>query len=178
MSDKKASLKYTDERDRCYGLTGMAMSIVVMDSEELLAGIDLDAPADEMMNFTPQYYFAGNPRLSARLAWNHLVEHYNVTMGMLVANILCRYYVNRRKEITPEILELIHQYLVEEGTESCQLEEDEINTLFNKQFSYMQRLFRHQGVQSVVNDFASRLVECRKMSVNEVLEGFRQLNML
>ncbi len=178
MSDQKVTLKYTDERDRCYGLTGMAMSIVVMDSEDLLAGIDMDAPVDEMMNFTPQYYFAGNPRLSARLAWNHLVEHYNITIGMLVGNVLCRYYVNSRKEITPELLELVHQYVTDEGKATCQLDEDEINALFNKQFSYMQRLFRHHGVQSVVDDFASRLLQCRKMSVSEVIEGFRTLNML
>lgn len=178
MSDNKATLKYTDERDRCYGLAGMAMSIVVMDSEGLLAGIDMDAPADEMMKFTPDYYFAGNPRLSARMAWNHLVEHYNVTMGMLVANVLCRYYVHRREEITPEMLRLVHRYVVEEGNETCQLEEDEVNTLFNKQFSYMQRLFRHSGVQSVVNDFVNLLEERRHMSVSEVVEGFRALSMI
>lgn len=178
MSDNKATLKYKDDRDRCYGLAGMAMSIVVMDSEELLAGIDMDAPADEMMKFTPDYYFAGNPRLSARMAWNHLVEHYNVTMGMLVANVLCRYYVHRREEITPELLGLVHRYVVEEGNETCQLEEDEVNTLFNKQFSYMQRLFRHSGVQSVIDDFVKVLEQQRHMSVNEVVDGFRALSMI
>ncbi len=175
---KEATLKYTDERDRCYGLTGMAMSMVVMNGEELLAAIDMDSPADEMMKFTPQYYFAGNPRLSARVAWNQIVEHYQLTMGMLVANVLSRYYVHRREEITPELLKLVHQYIVDEGTETCQLDEDEINTLFNKHFSYMQRLFRHQGVQAVVNDFARQLIKRRQMSVNEILEGFQALNML
>lgn len=175
---KEATLKYTDDRDRCYGLTGMAMSIVVMNGEDLLTAIDMDSPADEMMKFSPHYYFAGNPRLSARIAWNNIVEHYRLTMGMLVANVLCRYYVHRREEITPEILKLVHQYLVDEGTDTCQLEEDEINTLFNKQFSYMQRLFRHQGVQSVVNDFARELIRRRHMSVGEVLEGFQTLSML
>jgi len=175
---KEATLKYTDERDRCYGLTGMAMSVVVMNGEELLSAIDMDSPADEMMKFSPDYYFAGNPRLSARLAWNNLVEHYRFTMSMLVANVLCRYYVHRREEITPEILKLVHQYLVDEGIDTCQLDEDEINVIFNKQFSYLQRLFRHQGVQAVVNDFARELQKRRHMSVSEVVEGFRTLNML
>ncbi|MDE5636337.1 MAG: hypothetical protein K2I52_08550, partial [Muribaculaceae bacterium] len=130
------------------------------------------------MKFTPDYYFAGNTLLSASMAWNHLVEHYNVTMGMLVSNVLCRYYVHRREEITPEMLRLVHRYVVEEGNETCQLEEDEVNTLFNKQFSYMQRLFRHSGVQSVVNDFVNLLEERRHMSVSEVVEGFRALSMI
>lgn len=175
---KEATLKYTDDRDRCYGLTGMAMSIVVMNGEEMLAAIDMDAPADEMMKFTPQYYFAGNPRLSARLAWNEIVEHYQLTMAMLVSNVLCRYYVHRREEITPELLKLVHEYLVDEGTDTCQLGEDEINTLFNKHFSYMQRLFRHQGVQTVVDDFARQLIKRRQMSINEIIECFQPLSML
>lgn len=175
---KEVSLKYTDERDRCYGLTGMAMSMVVMNGEDLLAGIDLDSPADEMMHFTPQYYFAGNPRLSARLAWNQIVEHYQLTMSMLVANVLCRYYVHRREEITPEILKLVHDYVVDEGTDTCQLDEDEINALFNKNFSYMQRLFRHRGVQSVVDGFARELQHRRRMTVSEVLEECRALSAL
>lgn len=175
---KETTLRYTDETDRCYGLAGMAMAIVVTDSEELLAAIDLDAPADAMMEFTPQYFFAGNPRLSARLAWNHLVEHYQLTMGIMVANVLSRYYVNRRQEITPEVLRLMHDSLLDEGRDTCQLDEDEVNMLFNKQFSYMQRLFRHQGVQTVVRDFADDLARRRHMSVNEVIEGFHALSML
>ncbi|MCM1449171.1 MAG: hypothetical protein NC082_02410 [Clostridiales bacterium] len=173
------SLKYKDMRDRCYGLTGMAMSMVVLNGEDLLSSINLDAPtAEEMMEFTPQYYFAGNPRLSARLAWNQLVEHYTLTMGMLVANVLSRYYVNRKEELTPELLQVIHSYLVEEGKETCQLDEDEINTIFNKNFSYMQRLFRHHGVQSIIDDVAGIVMERRRLSVNEVLEAFRPLAML
>lgn len=172
-------LGYKDDNDRCYGLSGMAMAIVVTDSEELLASIDLDAAdSDEMMKFSPQYFFAGNPRLSARLAWNHLVEHYQLTMGLAIANVLSRYYVNRRQEITSEILDAMHQAMISEGKYTCELDEDEVNMLFNKQFSYMQRLFRHPGVQGVVRNFADDLSHCRHMTVNEVIEGFRKLSML
>lgn len=172
-------LKYKDDNDRCYGLAGMAMAIVVTDSEDLLASINLDAAdSDGMMEFTPQFYFAGNPRLSARLAWNHIVEHYNLTMGLLVANVLSRYYVNLHQELTSEILQAIHENLVSEGKETCELDEDEVNMLFNKQFSYMQRLFRHPGVQGVVKDFVADLSERRHMSISEIMEGFKALSML
>lgn len=172
-------LGYRDDNDRCYGLTGMAMAIVVTDSEELLAAIDLDASdSDEMMKFTPQYFFAGNPRLSARLAWNHLVEHYRLTMGLAIANVLSRYYVNRHQEVTAEILQAMHEAMLNEGRYTCELDEDEVNILFNKQFSYMQRLFRHPGVQGVVRNFAGDLKQRRHMTINEIVEGFKELAML
>ncbi|MBD5366096.1 MAG: hypothetical protein HDR82_03635 [Bacteroides sp.] len=175
---EKISLKYTDDRDRCYGVAGMAMSMIILECDELLSAIDIDAPVEEMIKFTPQYFFAGNPRLSARLAWNQLLEHYRLTVSMLVSNVLSRHYVYRKKELTPELLELVHGYVTDEGRESCQLDEDEINSLFNKQFSYMQRLFRHHGVQSVIDDFAGNLLKSRHMSASEVLEGFSALRYL
>ena len=177
MSDK-ISLKYTDERDRCYGVAGMAMSMIVLECDELLSAVDIDAPVEEMIQFTPQYFFSGNPRLSARLAWNQLLEHYRLNMSMLVSNVLSRHYVYRKKELTPELLKFVHDYLVEEGHDTCQLDDDEINTLFNKQFSYMQRLFRHHGVQGIVDDFAGVLLKNRHMSASEVLEGFSALRYL
>lgn len=171
----KATLKYTDDDDRCYGLTGMAMGVVIWDCEELLASIDLDAPADAMMEFTPQYYFAGNPRLSARLAWNQIVEHYRLSMGLMMANVLCRRYVHDHADVDAPTLDLMKEYLLEEGRDTCSLDDDEINTLFNKQLSYLHRLFSHSGVQRVAADFAADLKHRRRMSIAEIIEGFRPL---
>ena len=36
-------LSYTNEDDKCYGATGMAIGIVVFDGEDKLAGVGLDA---------------------------------------------------------------------------------------------------------------------------------------
>ena len=44
-------LKYIDENDKCYGITGMAISMVVWDAENVLAAVSLDAPADETVEF-------------------------------------------------------------------------------------------------------------------------------
>ena len=175
---EKVSLKYTDESDRCYGVAGMAMSMIVLESEEMLSSVDIDAPAEEMMQFAPQFFFAGNPRLSARLACNQLVELYRLTMSMLVSNILSRQYVYKKTEISPELLQLLHNYMLDEGGDACQLDEDEVNALFNKQFSYMQRLFRHPGVQSIVTDFATDLQKRRHLTASEVIEGFDRLKYL
>lgn len=174
----KATLKYTDEDDRCYGLTGMAMGIVIWDCEELLAAINLDAEPDEMMEFTPQYYFAGNPRLSARVAWNQILEHYRLSMGLMMANVLCRNTVYNKREIGADVLSLMREYLLEEGRDTCSLDEDEVNVLFNKQYSYLHRLFTHPGVRRIAEDFAGELRSRRRMTVAEVIEGFRPLALL
>ena len=40
-------LKYRDERDKTYGLTGMAIAMVMADGEDMLMQVSLDAPAGE-----------------------------------------------------------------------------------------------------------------------------------
>ena len=52
------NLKYSDEQDKCYGVTGMAVSLVIWDADDMLAHIDMDA--DESVEFVPEYYFSGN----------------------------------------------------------------------------------------------------------------------
>ena len=38
-------LSYNDERDKTYGITGMAITLVVLDGENYLSHINLDAEA-------------------------------------------------------------------------------------------------------------------------------------
>ncbi|MDE6832381.1 MAG: hypothetical protein K2J07_06595 [Muribaculaceae bacterium] len=130
---KKATIKYIDDDDRCYGLTGMAMGIVIWDREDLLNAINLDAEADNMMEFTPYYYFAGNPRMSARFAWNQIVSHYQLSIGLLMANVMCRTYVHDHKQLSKDTLDLIKEYVAEEGRATCSLDDDEISIIFDKQ---------------------------------------------
>lgn len=172
------SLKYVDDDDRLYGLTGMAVGIVIADGEELLASIDVDAPAAEMMQFTPQFYFAGNPRLSARLAWNHIVEHYRLSIGLLAANVMCRRYVLRDSALDKESVDLMRRYIADDGHDTCSLDDDEIDALFNEQLNNYHRIFLHEGVKQVVRDFAATLKTTRRMTASEVVENLRTLAML
>lgn len=61
-------LRYINEDEKCYGITGMAIGMVVWNAEDVLASVSLDAPVDEVVEFTNEYYFNGNPRLSAKVA--------------------------------------------------------------------------------------------------------------
>lgn len=172
------TLKYQNEQDRCYGLSGMAVSIVVTDCTEYLASINLDADVENMIEFTPQFFFTGNPRLSARLAWNQLLDQYRLAVNIISGNALSRCYVHRQEELTPELIKELYSYMLEEGKESCSLDEDEVDKIFKNEFSYMQRVFRHPGVQQVVKEFADSLKTQRHMSMREVLEHLAPLSHL
>lgn len=172
------TLKYTDETDRSYGATGMAIGLMVFDGEDMLASITLDSDPNDMVSMSPELYFAGNPGVSAKTAWNQMLKNYNIGIGMLMANLLCRHLVNRRQELPSELQDFLHELAIDEGHESCSLEDDEIDRLFNKNLSYLNRVFNHRGVQSVAHDFASTLQQRRTLSRLDVLELLDALRML
>ena len=172
------SLKYKDDADRSYGATGMAIGLMVFDGEEMLASISIDGDPNDMVEMSPEFYFAGNPGVSAKTAWNQLLKNYNLGMGMVMSNLLCRHLVHSRHELPTELRDFLHGLAVDEGRESCSLDDDEIERLFEKNFSYLNRVFSHRGVQAVAHDFASALLSRRSMSRLDVLEQLATLRML
>lgn len=172
------SLKYTDESDKCYGVTGMAIGIVALDAESLLESLSLDAEPGDSVKFSSEYYFSGNPRLSARIAWNQILKHFQLSAAMTISNVMCRSYVRRRSAISDEVKAAMLEYIVQEGHDSCSLDDDEINALFTKSFNYLHRLFSHHGVQAIAADFAHTLSNRRQLSRGEVIEQLQALSML
>lgn len=172
------SLKYSDEKDRCYGATGMAIGLMVFDGEDMLASISIDGNPNEMVEMSPDFYFAGNPGVSAKTAWNQMLKNYNIGLGMIMANLLCRNLVKDRRQLPSEMHDFLHDLAREEGHESCSLDDDEIDRIFDKNLSYLNRVFTHRGVQSVAHDFASTLLSRRTLSRLDVLEQLSALQML
>lgn len=172
------SLKYTDDNDRSYGATGMAIGLMVFDGEDMLASINIDGEPDEIVAMSPEFYFAGNPGVSAKAAWNQILKNYNIGIGMLISNLLCRHLVNRRQQLPAALRDLIHDIARNEGRNSCSLDDDEIDRLFEKNITYLNRVFTHRGVQSVAHDFAATLLSRRSLSRLDVLEQLEALRML
>ena len=172
------NLRYTDESDRGYGAAGMAISIVINDGEEMLASVSLEGPASETVVMSPEFYFAGNPGVSAKSAWNQILKNYNIGVSMMMANVMCRYLVNLHKQIPPEVKKTIHDLAQTEGTDSCQLEADEVDRLFNTNYAYLTRVFSHSGVQSVAHDFVAALKQRRTLSRLDALDLLSALRML
>lgn len=174
----ETNLRYRSEDDRCYGATGMTVAFVVMEGEDLLSAVDLDAAADALIEYADEYYFAGNPGLSAKSAWNTILKHFNYSMAAVVGNVMCRRYVLDKSSLDAETKQHLLNLMIEEGNDTCNLEEDETRRLFDKNYVYLTRVFTHQGVQSVCHDFADALKRRRRMSRYEILEQLRALRML
>ncbi len=84
------SLRYTDERDKSYGIAGMAITLVACDGEHLLAEIHLDAEPGECMVMTHDFGFKGNPRMSAKIVWEQTLKDLRITTSMALGNLACR----------------------------------------------------------------------------------------
>ena len=173
-------LRYTDEADRAYGATGMAIGLMIYDGDDLLYSIDLDAADTEtgMMELSPDFYFAGNPGVSAKTAWSQMLKNFNIGVSMLLANVLCRHLVHQREALPGELADRLRELAREEGQGSCSLEADEADRLFDKSYNYLTRVFSHRGVQAVAHDFAAALTTRRRLSRLDALELLEALRML
>lgn len=175
----ETNLRYRNEDDRCYGATGMTVALVVMEGEDLLSTVNLDAEnADGLIEYAGEYFFNGNPGLSAKSAWNTILKHFNCSMAAAIGNVMCRRYILDRERMDDTTKKFLLQLMIEEGHDTCDLDDDETRRLFDKNFVYLTRVFTHQGVQSVCHDFADVLKRRRRMSRLDILEQLRSLRML
>ena len=174
----KIDLKYKDEQDKCYGLTGVAMCAVIWDVENLISAIYLDCDAFNSIQYVPQLVTDGNVEISPRNAWKLNVEKFRLSMGMILSNILCRTYVLEQKYINHKTKQYLLNYFIEDGIASCSLEKDEVEELFNKNYDYLLRVFSHPEVQKIANEFSELLTERRSLTQSEIVNALQTLNML
>lgn len=175
MEDK---LGYKNEDDRCYGLTGMTVAVVVFEGDRFLSAVNLDGGSGSMMEMTDDFYFTGSPALSAKSVWNRILQNYNLTLAMSLANVMCRTMVRDRKPLPADVRDYLRRMSIEQGNESCSLEEDESGRLFDKNYTYLTRVFNHTGVAGLCHDFADTLKRRRRLTRREILDELRALGMM
>lgn len=176
--DKLQSLKYVDETDRCYGAAGMAIGLVIFDGEDILAGFSLDGDSADPIELTQDFFFAGNPGVSARTAWHQILKNFNLGVAIMTSNVMCRYLVSRATGVPDEVRTALHEAAVTEGADACSLDPDEVDAIFDKNYNYLTRVFTHRGVHTVAHDFAAALQDRRSLSRLDALELLQALNML
>ena len=173
------NIRYNDSNDRAYGLSGAAIGLYVLDGEAYLGHISIDPDAGEALAFTPDFYFAGNPRVSAKSVWNHLLENYHLCEAMAIANLLCRRIIaDGNSDIPQKEQHLLRKQIFEEGKRALSLEQDELERLFNKDYAYLRRIFSHPGVQNVAHLFASTLQEKKTLMREQAVEILGMLRAL
>ena len=171
------TLAYTNEDDKSYGLAGMAISLAALDAIDRVASITLDTNGP-MVTFSHQYYFSGSPSISPKTTWDNLLHNFYITSAMVLSNVMARSMVRLREDVPAELLKQIHDEMVEEGRETCSLEEDEVDTLYDKTRTYMGRIFRNPRLHAAINDFAHLLSRRRSLSGNEIIDELRALSLV
>lgn len=177
MADKKI-MKYRDELDKSYGVAGMALGLSVFDADDLFTAVTIDAEGPECIQFTPEFFFAGNPRLSPRGAWKYILGHYRISVGLAVANALCQRPVLDNSKVDDKLRDQLFNAAYDDGRDYCQLERDEVEPIFDEAFENLMRLFSDSRVRKAMDTFADALQQRRTLSHIDVNDILQQLNMI
>lgn len=172
------TLSYKNEDDKCYGATGMTISVVVMERDDMLSAVNLDAEPGDIMEMADSFYFTGNPGLSARSAWTEVYKNLSLSVGMLLGNLMCRRMVLDGTAIDADTRAKVSETVEHEAMDACSLESDEARQLFVRTYNYLYKVFNHPGIQGVARDFSDTLKRRRHLTRFEILEELRALNML
>lgn len=171
------TLAYKNEDDKAFGLAGMAISLAALDAIDRVAGVSLDSEGP-MVTFSHQYYFTGSPSISPKSTWDNLIHNFYITSAMVLSNVMARSLVRLKDDVPADVLDTIHNEIIIEGRETCSLEDDEIETIYDKTRVYMSRIFRNPRLHPAINDFAHLLARRRSLSGNEIIDELRALSII
>ena len=171
-------MKYRDELDKSYGVAGMALGLAVLEADNLFTSVTLDAEGPGCIQFTPEFFFAGNPRLSPRGAWKYILGHYRISVGLAVANALCRRMVLDNDKVDNKLRDELFNAAYEDGRDYCNLERDEVEPIFDEAFDNMMRLFSNTQVRKAMDAFADALQQRRTLSHIDVTDILQQMNLV
>lgn len=169
------TLKYSDETDRAYGLGGMSACMCLMENDRYIDSVSLDSEADRGLSFTPDFFHSSNPQLSAKSVWRDNVSHFRLLSGLMVSNVMCRAMLRHHEAISRQLSQLMCNQLIEEGSATCGLDEDEIREVFDSSMSYMQQVFSHPLVAPMVESFVEAINRDRTLQGETVATIFRRL---
>lgn len=169
-------LRYADVDDKCFGIAGMAIGMFIFDHENYLVGVSVDKSDLDSLELAPELMFARNQSVSPKVVWNHILKRFNLATGLLLSNVICRYYIHRHQGLKAEMRSEIISRLLEEADDTCQLEKDEVESLFNKNFSYLDQAFRSPAVANVASRIAEELRQRTTLSHSEILDFLSSLS--
>jgi len=177
MTEKRL-MKYRDDLDKSYGVAGMALGLSVLEADNLFTSITIDAEGQGCIQFTPEFFFAGNPRLSPRGSWKYILGHYRISVGLAVANALCRRMVLDNDKVDDKLRDELFTAAYEDGRDYCHLERDEVVPIFDEAFDNMTRLFSNSQVRKAMDAFADALQQRRTLSHIDVSDILQQMNII
>lgn len=171
------TLKYSDENDKSYGLTGMAAALVMLDAQDILDSISIDMPDGHNIVFSNDFCLISNPRFSAKTVWNEALKQFHISSAILISNIMCRNYVQRRQKLSHDVEYALRRFIRQTALDYCSLDKDEADQIFDNSFSYFDRIYSYAQVHEILNEFASQIIRRRQMTAGEIFEQLRMISM-
>lgn len=165
--------RYTDENDKSLGVAGMSIALLVCDGTDCIASVSVDQ-SEPSIKFTPETFFPYNPRISAKIMWKQTIKEFHLISDVIIGNVICRRSVCN-DPVDGITLRSLHDLIAEQGHE-CQLEDDEIEHIFNNDIKYFQQLFSHPLVSDVARELARKLCVQRRMTSGDVIESLSRLS--
>lgn len=162
-------LTYSNEDDRAFGLAGMAISMASLDALGSITEIYLDSEGP-MVRFAPHYYYTYSPAMSPKAVWENLLNNFQLTTSLVLANIMARSLIRLGNDAEPEVYESIRELVREEGRDVCSLEESEADAVFDKMMRHSRRLFFNPRLHPAVKHLAGVISKRRRLSVLDLAE--------
>jgi hypothetical protein len=156
----------------------MVIGLSIFDADSLFTGVSMDGDGLDCIQFTPDFFFSGNPRIPAKDSWQCIYSHYQISMGLVIANTMCRKMVLDRGQVDRKMRKALLDAASEEGKELCQLDEDEVEQIFDKSFSYLVRVFSNPNIRNAIKAFAEELKTRRNLTNYEVEDLLHYLNIV
>jgi hypothetical protein len=178
MTSSTASFKYTDRTDRAFGLCGMALSLFIFDAEKYIDSISIDAPTDQGLQLTPDFFAPRNPGFSVKSVWSSSFQHFQLISAMLIGNLLARSIGRRRADISHQVKEILLSNLTDEGAAACGLEASEVENLCDNAFDYLRRTMLHPTVHETIEKMAKELVGKATLTREQILSALVPLQRL
>lgn len=177
MSQQKLTLAYLNEDDRAYGLAGMVISLASLRAIDRVVEISLDSDGP-MVEFSHEFYFQGSPSISPKATWDNLVQNFHTITAMALSNVMARSVVRMKEETPEELLNDIFSEVEKEGKDTCSLEGDEIENLYNNAMAHMRRLFHNPRLHPAIDEFARIISRKRNLSGREIRDELHLLQLL
>lgn len=174
MANEAFTIYYDNEDDRAYGLAGMALTIASLDAIGEVAEVSLDTDGP-MVTFSNEYYFPASASLSPKAHWDRLLRNFHLTASMVLGNVMARSLVRLGRDVPVEVLGRIHDTIIDEGRETCSLEDDETEALFSRTLSRANRIFHNPRLHPAVKELVAILSRRRRLSGRELEEQLSHL---
>lgn len=171
------SLKYTSERDRAFGVAGMATAVCMGGHARHCTGATLDAPHGAEITFAPAFFYRvqASPLISARKLWEEAVKDYAVSQNMVLANLMCRSMVENSSLPTPALLNAARRELRDMSREECELTDEEFSSMFDREISLLRRVFAVGEFADMCRRCASELISRRTIDSDDFIDIFSPL---